>query len=377
MKRIVVGMSGGVDSSVSAYLLDRNPDYEVIGAFMVNWDTVINNDFLGHERGNFMCTNKTDWKDVQDVAHLLTIPIYSVNFVEEYWDHVFKYFLKQYNLGRTPNPDVLCNKFIKFDYFFKYAFKTFDADYVAMGHYAQIRFNSEIKEYQLLRGKDTSKDQTYFLSRLTQEQLSRTIFPIGHLPKVEVRKIAHQADLPVANKKDSTGICFIGERNFTQFLQNYIPNQPGKIIDIVTMKIEGDHIGTMYYTIGQRKKLDLGGKSEPYYVVGKNVKQNIIYVAKQSQKDEYLRSNSVIVKDVNFINTSTTTTFAATARFRYRQPDVKVHVKIIDDHTVELTYDIALGVTPGQEAVLYQGVLCLGGGEIDQVFWNKKLLKHV
>ena len=375
--KVIVGMSGGVDSSVSANLLQKNPQLIVEGLFMLNWDSAINNDILGHKNVSQECSGAQDWSDVQKVATSLDIKVHRVNFVKAYWDNVFEYFLASYKEGFTPNPDVLCNQMIKFDAFLKYAREHLKADYVAMGHYAQVLFNNEIQEYQLLRAADSNKDQTYFLSRLTQDQLQYIKFPVGGLQKQAVRRIAREHNLVVADKKDSTGICFIGERNFTAFLQNYLPNQPGPIIDITNQSVQGQHIGTMYFTIGQRKKLNLGGKREPYYIVGKNIKAKIIYVAPKSQKDQYLRSNSAIITKVNFINTNIPKVFAASVKFRYRQPDIPVQVKVLSPGKIHLTYDKALAVTPGQEAVLYNGNVCLGGGEINKVFWNNHLLEHL
>ena len=225
-----------------------------------------------------------DWQDVKLVADQIKIPTTKVNFVQEYWDDVFVYFLEQYHRGRTPNPDVLCNRKIKFHQFYQYAKNHLKADYIAMGHYAQIRFNDKYQEYELLRAVDRQKDQTYFLSRLSQSVLAKIQFPIGHLLKSEVRRIAEQARLSVAHKKDSTGICFVGERNFSQFLAQYLPHQPGPIVDITNNTQQGRHQGVMYYTIGQNKNLNLGGKPEAYYVVGKDVATRTLYIAPKSQK---------------------------------------------------------------------------------------------
>ena len=244
--RVVVGMSGGVDSSVTALLL-KEQGYDVIGVFMKNWDDT-------DENG--VCTATEDYKDVAAVADQIGVPYYSVNFEKEYWDRVFEYFLAEYRAGRTPNPDVMCNKEIKFKAFLDYAMEL-GADYVATGHYAQVR-TDENGIVHMLRGADNNKDQTYFLSQLTQEQLKKTMFPLGHLEKPEVRKIAEKAGLATAKKKDSTGICFIGEKNFKKFLGEYLPAQPGKMMTLDGIEM-GNHAGLMYYTIGQRGGLGIGG----------------------------------------------------------------------------------------------------------------------
>lgn len=366
MKTVVLGMSGGVDSSVCAKLL-LDKGYKVIGLFMRNWDSFVNNDILGNNN-NDVCTSEEDWKDAQSVAKQLNIEIHRVDFVKEYWDYVFKYFISEYKKGRTPNPDILCNKFIKFDYFANYAFSKYNADYISMGHYANVTNG------KLMRALDQTKDQTYFLSQLTNEQLSKVIFPLGNINKSEVRKIAKEANLSIADKKDSTGICFIGERDFTKFLQNYIPAQPGDIVDVTNMKIVGSHIGAMYYTIGQRKGLNLGGMKEPYYVCGNDISKRIIYVAPLSQK-EYITAKSCEVNNIVFNNQEFDPT-KLTAKFRYRQKDIKVKVKF--DATrknafVQMLEEIE-SVTPGQQCVFYYNDYCLGGGTINNVI-NLKDIK--
>ena len=251
MKRVVLGLSGGVDSAVAAYLLKKQ-GYEVICVFMRNWDSSLNNDILGNPTNDDdVCPQEKDYQDAQAVATHLGLEIRRVDFIKEYWDQVFTYFLEEYAKGRTPNPDILCNKHIKFKAFLDYA-KSIDADYIATGHYARV-VHTEGKESVMLRGVDNNKDQTYFLCQLNQNQLNNSLFPIGELTKPEVRRIAEELDLPVAHKKDSTGICFIGERDFREFLKNYIPAKSGKMVDIVSKKVIGDHQGIMYYTIGQRK----------------------------------------------------------------------------------------------------------------------------
>lgn len=375
-QKVVVGMSGGVDSSVSAFLLKKD-GYDVCGVFMQNWDNFVNNDHQGQQQDTITCKHVQDYNDVKAVAATLDIPTAKVNFVEKYWNEVFLYFLDQYALGRTPNPDILCNEKIKFKSFFNYANKAHHADLIAMGHYAQIRFNKNHQEYELIRAVDSDKDQTYFLSRLNQNIMSQIIFPIGHLLKTEVRSIAQQSNLIVANKKDSTGICFIGERHFRQFLQQYLPPAPGLIINITNHKTEGHHNGVMFYTIGQHHDLNLGGKPEASYVVGKDVTNKILYISPKSQKDKWLFSNQTLVRNFHFINSYLPAEFSATVKFRYRQKDIPVKVVKINNHDVLLSYKAAYGVTPGQEAVLYQNEVCLGGGEISQVFVDNQPLDYL
>jgi len=354
--RVVIGMSGGVDSSVSALLLKKQ-GYDVIGVFMKNWD---DRDEFGH------CTAETDYQDVIRVCNQIGIPHYSVNFEEEYKEKVFDYFLDEYKKGRTPNPDVMCNREIKFGEFLQKAIEL-DADYIATGHYAQVR---EVEgKFQLLRGNDSNKDQTYFLNALNQYQLSKSMFPIGHLPKSEVRKIAEQNNLATASKKDSTGICFIGERDFREFLSRFLPAQPGEILSLEGEE-KGTHQGLMYYTLGQRKGLGIGGEGtgEPWFVVEKDVKNNILYVA-QGADHPSLYSKGLIATDLNWISGNPPDqVFSCTAKFRYRQPDQKVTVKIIENKRCEIIFDkLQKAITPGQAVVFYHDEVCLGGGIIDGV----------
>ncbi|MDD2181590.1 MAG: tRNA 2-thiouridine(34) synthase MnmA, partial [Bacilli bacterium] len=270
--------------------------------------------------------------------------------------------------GRTPNPDIMCNKYIKFDAFLKEA-KKLGADYIATGHYARLI------DGKLLRGIDDGKDQTYFLSQLNNNQLKNVLFPVGELTKPEVRKIAEQYDLITATKKDSTGICFIGERNFTNFLKNYLPNQPGKIIDIETNEILGEHTGLMYYTIGQRKGLNIGGSHSKIFVVGKNLDNNILYVA-SGDESNYLYSDEALIDTINWISKSKKDT--CTAKFRYRQKDVPVTIKFVDDDHIIVKYpSLSRAVTPGQACVFYDGEECLGGGIIKEVRREGKKLKYL
>ncbi|WP_406617655.1 tRNA 2-thiouridine(34) synthase MnmA [Mycoplasmopsis lipophila] len=363
--KVILGMSGGVDSSVCAYLLLKQ-GYEVEGLFMRNWDSFANNDVLGNKSiQDDQCPQEKDYQDALKVANQLNIKLHRVDFVKEYWNDVFKNFIEEYKKGRTPNPDILCNKYIKFKAFANYAFEKLDADFIAMGHYAKV------ENGKLYRAKDQGKDQTYFLSQLTTEQLSKVIMPLAELEKLEVRNIAKKLNLETANKKDSTGICFIGERNFTEFLKNYIPMQEGNIVSIIDKTVLGKHQGCFYYTIGQRKGLNLGGMNEPHYVCGHNVKQNILYVAPISHM-EYLDSDSLIASNFNFNNQDYDEN-NLTAKFRYRQKDIKVKIKFLSNSELMISYPKkSQSVTPGQQVVLYDGQKCLGGGIIEKVFLNQK-----
>ncbi len=363
-QKVVLGMSGGVDSSVCAYLLKKQ-GYEVIGLFMQNWDSYLNNDFLGNvSETKQTCNVQKDFNDAKKVADKLGIKIYRVDFIKEYWDKVFKYLIAEYKKGRTPNPDVLCNKYIKFNEFIKYATKKFKCDKIAMGHYANVKKSKD--QYYLTKAKDENKDQTYFLCWLNQDQLSKTLFPIGNLPKDEVRKIAHEQGLDNWNKKDSTGICFIGERKFKDFLNNYIPIKKGKVVDIVTKKVVGQHDGMTFYTIGQNKNLGLGGKQNKYFVCLKDFKKNIVYVVDSVNKDKYLTSTKCEVEQFNWINPNPKKSGKVQIRFRHRQEliDGKYEIK---NKKIMLTYKPTLSVTPGQFAVLYSGSKCLGGGIVNNI----------
>ena len=367
IKKILLGLSGGVDSAVAAYIL-KEQGYDVTCAFMRNWDAYANNDILGNPTiQDDVCPQEQDYMDAKAVADKLDLPLLRVDFVKEYWDDVFTVFLKEYERGRTPNPDILCNKYIKFDAFVKFAHQQ-GFDTVATGHYARV--NHKGAESMLLRGKDTNKDQTYFLCQISQAALSHAVFPIGELTKQEVRRIADELQLEsVAQKKDSTGICFIGERNFRQFLKNYLPMQEGNIVNIADLQIIGKHSGVMYYTIGQRKGLGIGGTKGPWFVIGKDVKRNVLYVANGDDK-EWLLSTSCIVSNVNlFSKHRPHGDYACTAKFRYRQTDHEVSLRFVDDSTVFVSYpNGVMSVTAGQEAVFYQEENCLGGGVIDEVF---------
>ena len=357
MKTVVVGISGGVDSSVAAILL-KNQGYNVIGLFMRNWDSTLNNDFLGNPNlNNNICPQEEDYNDAVKVCKKIGIPLHRIDFVKEYWNYVFTYFLDELKKGRTPNPDVMCNKYIKFDMFAKKA-RELGADYIATGHYARMI------DGKLYKGKDLNKDQTYFLSQVSKEQLKNVLFPVGELEKSEVRKIAHEYDLITADKKDSTGICFIGERNFKHFLENYLPNNPGDIVDIETGKVLGKHVGLMYYTIGQRRGLNIGGTKDRLFVVKKDLNKNVLYVA-SGDESKYLISYSAIIEDVNLLDDLP---YECNAKFRYRQKDNKVFVTKLEDGNLLVKYpDGVRAVTPGQACVFYNGDECLGGGIIKEV----------
>ncbi|MBP5467165.1 MAG: tRNA 2-thiouridine(34) synthase MnmA [Clostridia bacterium] len=358
MKTVVVGLSGGVDSSVAALIL-KEQGYNVIGLYMNNWEEV---DACG------ACTGEEDFADVRRVANKIGIPYYSVNFAKEYLDRVFSYFLKEYAAGRTPNPDVLCNREIKFKDFKEKA-KELGGDYIATGHYCDILHTGGV--HYLLKAKDQSKDQTYFLNQLSQEQLDGVLFPLGKLDKSEVRKIAEKNGLATAAKKDSTGICFIGERNFRNFLSKYLPAKKGDIITTDGKKI-GEHQGLMYYTLGQRRGLNIGGQKGDdggrWFVIEKDIKNNILYVA--HGREERLYSKGLILNAVNWIPFAPEEKeFKCTAKFRYRQPEQGCTVKIKDGF-IQVDFDEKQrAITEGQFAVFYKGEKCIGGGVIEKAIF--------
>lgn len=360
--KVIVGISGGVDSSVAAYLLKKQ-GYDVTGIFMKNWDDTDENGF---------CTAEEDYKDAVKVCQQIGIPYYSINFEKEYYDRVFSYFLDEYKKGRTPNPDIMCNKEIKFKAFLDFA-KSLGADYLATGHYARIR-KTEDGSVQMLRGVDDNKDQTYFLSQLTQDQIKDVLFPVGELTKKEVREIAKKANLATANKKDSTGICFIGERNFKEFLSNYLPSKSGQIID-EDGNVLGEHYGLMYHTIGQRRGLGIGGAGDAWFVYGKDLEKNQLLVC-QGEENEQLYSDRLLASGfVSSINDFEKKEFSCVAKFRYRQKDITVNVKFLDESNIEVTYEHTKSVTPGQAVVLYDGEICIGSAIIDEVYRKNKRLK--
>lgn len=373
--KVMVGLSGGVDSAIAAYLLLKE-GYDVSAGFMRNWDAIANGDFLGNPTlNNDCCPQEADYYDAVKVAEKLGIKLYRIDFVKEYWDDVFSYFLDEYKKGRTPNPDIFCNKYIKFDKFLKFA-KDNGFDYIATGHYAK-RVDKEDGSVEMHKSFDKNKDQTYFLSQVNQAQLSSCLFPLGDIEKPEVRRLAKELDLEVATKKDSTGVCFIGERNFKQFLNNYLPSKRGDIVDVATSRVVGHHDGVLYYTLGQRRGLGIGGIKgiDPisWFVVGKDVKKNILYVS-QGDENEYLMSDRALIKMINWINgEKPKEAIHVGCKFRYRQPDLGVTLKFIDEDSVELLYDAPYkAVTPGQAAVFYEGDRCLGGGIIESIYYKGK-----
>lgn len=359
MHHVVVGMSGGVDSSVAAYLL-KQQGFDVVGIFMKNWD---------EEDDEGVCTAAADYSDVRSVCESIGIPYYTVNFSKEYRDRVFSYFLEEYQRGRTPNPDVLCNCEIKFKAFLDFSLST-GAQMIATGHYCRLNGDK-----LLMRGADRGKDQSYFLAGLTREQLLRVVFPIGELNKSDVRRIAAEKRFVNAAKKDSTGICFIGERNFKQFLMQYLPAKSGDIVD-EKGNVVGRHDGLMYYTLGQRRGLGIGGRSEgtgeSWFVIGKDLTRNLLIV-QQGEHDE-LYSSSLDADNVNWIaGAPVSGEFACTAKFRYRQPDQQVLVTV-DGSGAHVAFDVPQrAVTPGQWVVFYSGEFCLGGGPIDRVCPLKRI----
>ncbi len=346
--RVVVGLSGGVDSSVSALLL-KEQGYDVVGLFMKNWED------------DEHCNAREDLVDAVSVADLLDIEMEAVNFSAEYRERVFRNFLSEYQAGRTPNPDILCNSEIKFKAFLDHAM-SLGADFIATGHYARVRKNGE--RCELLRGRDPSKDQSYFLYRLNQAQLSHTLFPVGHLLKSEVRALARKAGLPTAGKKDSTGICFIGERPFREFLQRYLPITPGPMMT-PDGAVVGRHQGLMYYTIGQRQGLGIGGAGEAWYVAGKNLAENTLVVV-QGHGHPALQKGWLEADQLSWIAEEAPAAGEGYgAKSRYRQQDAACALAFEDDGSITLQFrEPQWAVTPGQSAVLYDGDTCLGGGII-------------
>lgn len=357
--KVIVGMSGGVDSSVSALLLQQQ-GYQVEGLFMKNWD---------EDDGTEYCTAKDDLADAQAVCDKLGIHLHTANFAAEYWDNVFEHFLAEYKAGRTPNPDILCNKEIKFKAFLEYAL-ALGADYIATGHYVR---RGEIEgEPVLLKGLDNNKDQSYFLYAVGKDEIGRTFFPVGELEKPEVRRLAEEHDLITHNKKDSTGICFIGERRFKDFLEQYLPAQPGNI-ETLEGDIIGKHHGLMYHTIGQRQGLGIGGLSnypdEPWYVVEKDLQRNVLVVT-QGGQHESLYKTHMIADNFDWVaRHAPTLPLTCMAKCRYRQPDQECTLTELADGRIEVSFkEPQRAITPGQSAVFYIGEHCLGGGIINIAF---------
>ena len=355
-KRVVVGMSGGVDSSVAALLLQRQ-GYDVVGLYMVNWE---------EEGENGCCTAEQDYDDVRRVCNKLGIPYYTVNFAKEYRERVFSYFLQEYARGRTPNPDVLCNREIKFGPFKEYAQKL-GADYIATGHYCDILHAADGRHY-LLKAADAGKDQTYFLNQVTQAQLEGVLFPLGKMQKAQVRALAAECGLSTAKKKDSTGICFIGERNFRNFLRSYLPARPGKIVTEAGEEV-GEHIGLMYYTLGQRRGLGIGGGGDGrrWFVLGKDMAHNVLIV-EQGEDHPMLYARTARAEQATWIaGAPPARRFECTAKFRYRQGDQKVNVEVERDHVIVRAAEPQRAITPGQSVVFYEDDVCLGGAVVTDV----------
>lgn len=361
--KVLVGLSGGVDSAVAAYLLKKQ-GHDVTCCFMRNWDSALNNDTLGNKTlNNDICPQEKDYNDALKAAELLGLKLLRTDYVQEYWDHVFKNFIDEYAKGRTPNPDILCNKYIKFDCFLRFAQEQ-GFEMIATGHYFKKANNRYYK------AADSSKDQSYFLAQVKKEALDKCLFPLGDLNKSEVRAIAKELHLNVADKKDSTGICFIGERDFREFLKNYIPMKNGRIIDIDTLEDIGEHQGVFYYTIGQRKGFGVGGNRGPYYCCGKNVEHNLLYLT-SIKNEHYLDTDKAYIKDINWIRKPAVKELTIGCKFRYRQSDQTVKLTIISENEAILTYPQKIkAVTPGQQAVFYLDDEMLGGGVIEKTYLN-------
>ena len=357
-KKVIIGMSGGVDSSVSAFILQQQ-GYQVEGLFMKNWEEDDDTDY---------CTAAADLADAQAVADKLGMKLHKINFAAEYWDNVFEHFLSEYKAGRTPNPDILCNKEIKFKAFLEYAAEDLGANYIATGHYVRRSGNDD--NAQLLRGLDENKDQSYFLYALNKKQIGQSLFPVGEIEKPIVRKIAEDLGLATAKKKDSTGICFIGERKFKDFLARFLPAQPGEI-RTVDGKVVGHHDGLMYHTLGQRKGLGIGGvkglSEDPFYVVEKDLINNVLVVA-QGHDNSALLSSGLIASQLTWVDMQPLReNLCCTVKTRYRQADIPCEIQPLDNNTIKVIFDEPqIAVTPGQSAVFYLGEVCLGGGIIEE-----------
>ncbi|WMY97466.1 MAG: tRNA 2-thiouridine(34) synthase MnmA [Arsenophonus sp.] len=368
--KVAVAISGGVDSSVSAFLLKKK-GYDVVGVFMKNWE---------EDDTNKYCHSTIDFKDAYTICQFLNIKLYTVNFSYEYWNYVFQYFLDDLNMGFTPNPDVLCNKKIKFKIFLEYALDYLKADYIATGHYVNKLIVNDA--YYLMRSLDIKKDQSYFLYSLNQYQLKKSIFPIGNLTKFQVRKIASKLGLITANKKNSVGICFIGKRNFKKFLVEYIPQKPGLIIDTNGLVV-GKHIGIMFYTLGQRKGLGIGGRknknNKPWYVLDKDFKKNILIVT-QEPNDIFYMACGFFIKKINWINPiDFYLKKKISVKIRYRQRDLPCLISNSNSHNkMKVTlFNPVPFITPGQSAVFYQDLICLGGGIIEKIIYKNYIKNNI
>ena len=362
-QRVVVGLSGGVDSAVTAWLL-KQQGHEVVGIFMKNWEDDDDSEY---------CSSNIDFVDAAAVADVIGIEIEHVNFAAEYRDRVFAEFLREYQAGRTPNPDILCNAEIKFKAFLDHAMRL-GAEKIATGHYARVRLDAASGRHELLKGLDPAKDQSYFLHRLSQAQLANTLFPVGELRKTEVRRLADEIGLPNAKKKDSTGICFIGERPFREFLNRYIAREPGPIKDEKGRTI-GQHVGLSFYTLGQRQGLGIGGLKAkgaqrgggdhaPWFVARKDMASNTLWVV-QGHDHPWLQTRALTAQDASWVAGAAPAAGALAAKTRYRQADAACALAPSGDHSFSLTFgDDQWAVTPGQSAVLYAGEVCLGGGVI-------------
>ena len=367
MKTVVIGMSGGVDSAVSAWLL-KEAGYEVIGLFMKNWEDDDDSEY---------CSSRQDFLDAASAADVIGIDLEAVNFAREYKERVFSDFLREYSAGRTPNPDVLCNAEIKFNAFLDHAM-AMGADHIATGHYAQVRETDA--GFELLRGSDPAKDQSYFLHRLNQAQLSKAVFPVGAMKKTDVRSLAREIRLPVANKKDSTGICFIGERPFREFLNRYLPTHPGPIRRADDGKVIGEHIGLSFYTLGQRKGIGIGGSREgdgrPWFVARKDLASNTLWVV-QGHDHPWLKTDALTAVHTSWVSGHAPAPDAhVTVKTRYRAPDGSCRICAVREAAegavnggeIDLAFpEPQWAATPGQSAVLYAGEVCLGGGFIDVI----------
>ncbi len=348
MKTVVIGMSGGVDSSVAAYLL-KEQGYNVIGLFMKNWE---------EQDADGNCHSAEDYDDVARVCEHIGIPYYAVNFANQYWDQVFSHFIEELKEGHTPNPDILCNREIKFKVLLDKA-QELGADYLATGHYCQVG-----EQHQLLRGKDSNKDQSYFLYTLKEEILQKVLFPIGGMLKSEVREIARKAQLPTCEKKESMGICFIGKRNFKQFVSEYVPYHPGQFQKL-DGEVVGQHDGAAYYTIGQRKGLGVGGAGEAWFVVGKDMDKNVVYI-EQGENHPALFAPALEATDLSWV-TNTEIPRDCTAKIRYRQKDEECTIETLEDDRLVVRFkDPQRAVTPRQSVVFYDGQVCLGGAMISK-----------